>query len=46
MRRLDPAAAEPRELGLFEQWMGLTVEEWEALGATDEEATEEQPRLI
>ena len=34
------------ERDLFEQWMGLTVEEWEALGATDEEATEEQPRLI
>ncbi|WP_187290531.1 hypothetical protein [Curtobacterium sp. B18] len=37
MRPVDPAGGEPREITLFEQWMGMTPDEWEALGAPDEE---------
>jgi hypothetical protein len=46
MRPIDPAAAAPREIGLFEQWMGITPEEWEALGAADDQTADEQSRLI
>jgi hypothetical protein len=34
------------EPDLFEQWMGITQEEWEALGAADDDPAEDQPRLI
>jgi hypothetical protein len=33
MRPCDPD--ESREVGLFEQWMELTPEEWETLGEPD-----------
>jgi hypothetical protein len=35
MRPADLASGEPRKPGLFEQWMGMTPEEWEALGEFD-----------
>jgi hypothetical protein len=35
MRSVDPAPGEPREPSLFEQWTGMTPEEWEALGDVD-----------
>jgi hypothetical protein len=39
MRPLDHGGDEPpAEPSLFEQWMGMTPEEWEALGPTDDEA--------
>lgn len=35
---------EPRDIGLFEQWMGMTPEEWEALGRSrDEEDVADVP---
>jgi hypothetical protein len=37
MRPLDHVGGEPREITLFEHWMGMTPEEWDALGAPDEE---------
>ncbi len=45
MRRIDPTDDERRELTLFEQWMGMTPEEWEALGEVDD-AADEQPSLL
>jgi hypothetical protein len=32
MRPPEPASAEPSEISLFELWMGMTQEAWEALG--------------
>jgi hypothetical protein len=36
-------ATRPREISLFEQWMGMTPEEWDALGDGDDAAPAEQP---
>lgn len=34
---LDHVGGEPREITLFERWMGMTPEQWDALGAPDDE---------
>lgn len=44
MQPTDPAGGELAEKSLFEQWMGMTPEEWDALG--DDEVADEQPKLI
>ena len=45
MRPLDHVGGEPREITLFERWMGMTPEEWDALGDV-EDAADEQPALF
>jgi len=34
---LDYPTGEPSDFGLFEQWLGMTPEEWEVLGAQNDE---------
>ena len=46
MRSVDSASGEPREPSLFEQWMGMTPEEWEALGDCADVAPDGQLSLI
>jgi hypothetical protein len=46
MRAVDPASSEPREPSLFEQWMGMTLGEWEALGDSGDTAPDGQLPLI
>lgn len=37
MRPAESADGEREEKSLFERWMGMTADEWDALGAPDEE---------
>jgi len=37
MLPLDYPKEEPRDFGLFEQWLGMTPEQWETLGASSDE---------
>ena len=37
MRPADHTGGEPREPSLFEQWMGMTPEQWDALGETGDD---------
>ena len=43
-RPLDQSEADFQEKSLFEQWMGMPLEDWDALGDEDDVAAE-QPSL-
>jgi hypothetical protein len=40
-----PTDPEPRLPTLFEDWMGMTAQEWDALGAV-EDGPDDEPRLL
>lgn len=44
---LDHPKAELRDVGPFEQWLGMTPEQWETLGASSDETEHDRaPSLL